>query len=141
MRSGGVAVLFFILVGCGSLLPTTPAIPSTRNPSLHMSNATPLTVSVVVNGHVLGAFPPGGQDQVVSTLTLGPPPWTVQARSASGRVLTSFAVRATDVQPGNGLGQVLDLTCGRFWLWVGDAKPDAPVPPSPGVPGDCAPYV
>jgi len=48
------------------------------------------------------------------------------------------------VQPGDGQtdgsqGQVVDLSCGRIWIWVGHAKPDAPVPPSLGEPGDCAP--
>jgi len=55
------------------------------------------------------------------------------------RAVQAGAASADDGQANSGTGQVVDLSCGRLWIWVGVVTPDAPVPPFAGKPGDCAP--
>ncbi len=96
-------------------------------------------MTLIVNGQSVGDFPPDGPPPTIDVASLPPIPWNVQARSPSGRVLTSLQVQPGDGQANSGTGQFVDLSCGRIWIWVGDVKPDATVGPSPGKPGDCAP--
>jgi hypothetical protein len=76
-------------------------------------------------------------------------PWKVEARSPSGRVLTTMdvaigSVTSTMYPDGHGessgtMGRV-DLSCGRLTIWAGDQAPSGPAPPpSPGMAGDCEP--
>lgn len=80
--------------------------------------------------------------------TLPALPWTVDARSPTGRLLTSMTVKVGDVTADNADGNLgtsgtigrVDLSCGRITIWAGYFAPSGPVPPSPaGSPGDCAP--
>ena len=73
-------------------------------------------------------------------------PWSVEARSPTGRLLTSMVARREDIRMedvGNGATQMsgtgvrADLSCGRLDVWVG-LRPLGPVP-GPGTPGDCVP--
>ena len=118
--------------------------PGERLP-LGVSNGTDLVVIISVNGQVIGQFQPGG-GQEIGEDALPPLPWTVEARTVSGRLLTSM-----HVEPGqvfretlpdgsthvSGAGARLDLSCGRFEMWAG--PPMSGPAPGPGVPGDCAP--
>ena len=116
-----------------------------ERPALGVSNNTDLVIVVIVNGIEAGRFAPGvGADIDVNLLP--PLPWTVEARTTTGRLLTSM-----DVQPGQvfrrqlpdgstqisgALGRV-DLSCGRFDMWAGG--PVGGPAPGPGTPGDCVP--
>jgi hypothetical protein len=139
-------VLSAVIAGCGVLPEPTP--PPPVDPAmldLHVSNGTILPVSISVNGGELGAVRPGDELTVPSG-NLPPMPWIVEARSPTGRLLTSFIAHREDVHIqdlGNGATQMsgtgarADLSCGRLDLWVG-VRPLGPVP-GPGVPGDCNP--
>lgn len=118
-------------------------------PALGISNGTTLDVTLFVNGVRVGEYPAGGPPPVIRSADLPSLPWTVEARSASGRVLTSMRVEPGQVGSTTGpdgrvvtsgvFGRV-DLSCGRLTIWAGDSQPSGPAPPeSPGQPGDCLP--
>jgi hypothetical protein len=124
------------------------AAPTPSRPNLGIANGTALTVTLVVNGQPIGEYKPGG-DPFVDVSSLPPLPWDVEARSPTGRVLTSMHVEPGQVSSTHGsdgaveqsgvLGRV-DLSCGRLSIWAGDFTPSGPVPyPSVGWPGDCEP--
>lgn len=118
------------------------------DPPLHVENGTELAVSVLVNGQLVAEFPAMASGEVDADLP--PLAWRVEARSASGRILTSFDVAVGIVRTDRGpqgdithgsavLGRV-DLSCGRLSVWAGDIAPSGPAPgPDPGRPGDCQP--
>jgi hypothetical protein len=114
-----------------------------------VANGTTLTVTLLVNGQAVRTFEPGEPGPTIDPVILPDLPWTVEARSASGRVLTSMRVKTGDVwttaRPGGAVessgtfGRV-DLSCGSLRIWAGDVFPSGPVPASPaGSPGDCVP--
>lgn len=132
-----------ILVGCssGSEGPGTV--------KLGISNGTTLDVSIFVNGQKVADVPASGPVPTIDPATLPPLPWEVEARSPTGRVLTSMTVEPGQVWSKTGpggegdysgtIGRV-DLSCGRLTIWAGDIQPSGPAPlPSAGSPGDCAP--
>jgi hypothetical protein len=142
-----VVLVAVVLAGC-NVLGSPSADPSARS-NLHVGNGTTLTVTLVVNGEPVGDFPSGaGPDPSIDIAALPPLPWTVEARSPSGRVLTSMIVKLGDVRtttfPGGDaisgtMGRV-DLSCGRLTIWAGDGIPSGSAPASPmGSPGDCVP--
>lgn len=118
------------------------------DPPLHVESGTELAVSVLVNGQLVAEYPAMASGEVDADLP--PLPWRVEARSAPGRILTSFDVAIGDVRTDRGpqgditggtaaLGRV-DLSCGRLSVWAGDITPIGPAPgPNPGRPGDCQP--
>lgn len=124
----------------------TPAPTMRPAVSLIVSNGTTLAVTIFVNGLVLGVVPVGGGPlPTLDSSRLPALPWTVEARSPSGRLLTTMTVQPGDVVPVASdvhlipMGRV-DLSCGRLTMWAGDYAPSGPVPASPaGSPGDCAP--
>lgn len=117
-------------------------------PVLGISNESTLTVTLTVNDQVVGTAIPGAAIAPIDFASLPPFPWTVEARSPSGRVLTSMKVDAGYVtigtDPNGNLGSSgtvgrVDLACGRITIWAGYSAPSGPVTPSPaGSPGDCA---
>jgi hypothetical protein len=132
------------LAGCGAT--TSPSITSSPQPGLSISNGTTLTVTLVVNGTPVATFAPHTGRDAIPASDLPPLPWTVEARSPSGRVLTSMAVRAGDVWQtflpngegsARGDGARVDLSCGRLDIWSG--PPMSGPAPGPGSPGDCPP--
>jgi hypothetical protein len=140
---GIVAVLLAVALGACNL--TTGAA---THVSLGISNGTTLAVTLFVNGERVASYPPGGPPPTIDPASLPPLPWIVEARSPSGRVLTSMQVKLGDIQatalPNGGVeyssqfGRV-DLSCGRLTIWAGDIEPSGPAPePSSGTPGDCA---
>jgi len=116
---------------------------------LGIENGTPLEVSVFVNGKQVGTAGAAGGMPPILFAYLPPFPWTVEARSPSGRVLTSMEVEEGSVTatayPDGHVGTTgtfgrVDLSCGRITVWAGYSPPSGPPPPSPaGSPGDCAP--
>ena len=121
---------------------------SSDMPNLGISNSTTLVVTLVVNGLPVAEFPPGAGRPSVDA-SLPDLPWTVEARSASGRVLTSIQVKPGDVVStinadgtGSSRGAIgrVDLSCGRLTIWAGDVEPSGPAAIGPlGTAGDCLP--
>jgi hypothetical protein len=134
----------FLVLGCGSFFPTPLDSPA-FDAEINVENGTDLDVTIVVNGTAAAAAP----DHVSTTIPasgLPPKPWSVEARSPSGRVLLTFTVQPGDVTSTTspdgatsmtGAGSRADLSCGRLDVAVG--PPMLGPPPGPGVPGDCAP--
>jgi serine/threonine protein phosphatase PrpC len=140
-----------VVLGVAALVAAFPsAEPAPRQPALGIANGTNMTVTVLVNGQSIGTFPPGGPQSSIGGPGLPALPWTVEARTSSGRLLTSMDVRPGSVwattrpdgavEEAGTMGRV-DLSCGRLTIWAGDVMPSGgPIPSgSPGTPGDCAP--
>ena len=128
---------------------TTVAEPVLQErPGLDVSNGTTLTVTLVVSGQTVATFEPGQPAPTIDVMRLPDLPWSVEARSPSGRVLTSMQVKPGDVsstaEPGgvtrsSGTFGRVDLSCGSLRIWAG-LPPSGPAPASPaGSPGDCEP--
>ena len=117
--------------------------------NLGISNGTALVVTLFVNGEPLREFPPRSREPTIDVSRLPPLPWNVEARSPSGRVLTSMSVAPGHVPDKHqrrgatertGVFARVDLSCGRLTIWAGDVQPSGPRPPEPaGRRGDCAP--
>ncbi len=116
--------------------------------AIGVSNGTTLTVAIVVNGRTVRTLAPGSGTTAdgIPASELGPLPWSVEARSPSGRLLTTMTVHDGDVfataMPGGGGtsrgdGARVDLSCGRLDIWVG--PPLLGPVPGTGSPGDCEP--
>ncbi len=140
------ALVIGLLVGLGacSVVP-----PTGERPNLGISNGTTLRVALFVNGVRVGDSPVGGPSPVIDGSRLPALPWLVEARSPSGRLLTSMTVEPGQVRkttlPNGGVeysGAIgrADLSCGRLTIWAGDFEPSGPAPGGqPGEPGDCVP--
>lgn len=149
MKTFAIVLLSALLAGCGAPLPSSQMLtaPPAASPSsssspspgnLNISNGTTLTVTLVVNGRRVGEVPPDSQ-RMIEAFGLPALPWNVEARSPTGRVLMTYQVQPGNVQTYGSSVRWIDLSCGRLWIGHGNLTPDAPVPPSPGEPGDCAP--
>lgn len=134
--------LLVLLAAC-----LAPADGVDSSPALTVANQTELAVSLFANGDLIAEFPAQTGERVDADLPRLP--WDVEARSPSGRVLTSMRVELGDVRTETDAEGVItrttafgrvDLSCGRLTIWAGDAALSGPPPgPDPGVPGDCAP--
>jgi hypothetical protein len=139
----------------GAILILAAACSTSTRPELHerptlgVSNGTELTVTLSVNGRPVATFVPGEPQPTIDANPLPDLPWTVEARSTSGRVLTSMRVEPGSVssttdpegmtRESGTFGRV-DLSCGRLTIWAGPVMPSGPAPASPpGQPGDCIP--
>jgi hypothetical protein len=134
-----LVVVLASLAGCATSPSPTPTA-QVGAPVLGISNGTALPVTLFVNGQAVGTATPGVAMPTIAFASLPALPWTVEARSPSGRVLASMQVAAGSVTSTSGtLGRV-DLSCGRLTIWAGYHEPSGPPPaPSPGSSGDCAP--
>jgi hypothetical protein len=112
--------------------------------TLSISNETTIAVTLVVNRRVIETVAAGGHEDPI-TGELPALPWNVEARSPSGRVLSSMTVHAGDVwqtTDSNGNGEEkgdavrVDLSCGRLDVWSG--PPMLGPAFSPGPSGDCS---
>jgi len=140
----GVA-LAGLVAACG-LLPDLSGS-GARPVGVEVANATDLDVTLVVNARIIRVV--NAHDRTADPITadvLGPMPWTVEARTSTGRLLTSLVVHDGDVKYedlGNGQrsaqgdGARVDLSCGRLDVWAG--PPLMGPMPGPGAPGDCVP--
>ncbi len=140
-----IALVVMVAIGCGAAGQsgsTTPTAP----PGLSISNGTTLTVTLLVNATPAGTFPPGTGRDPIPASDLPALPWQVEARSPSGRLLTSMTVHPGDVwettepngegkQKGDGVR--VDLSCGRLDIWSGPPMIGPAL--GTGSPGDCAP--
>jgi hypothetical protein len=142
-RLVGAATVVLLVAGCAAEAPGTPIASAPAAMAIHVGNGTPLDVSILVNGQPEGVVAAHSGGELAAT-GLPALPWTVEARSPSGRVLTTMAVAADAVPLAPDVHTIpmgrVDLSCGRLTVWAGDFPPSGPVPPSPaGSPGDCAP--
>ena len=132
-------MLASILLTLGLVAACSPA-PTADAHDLVVSNQTTLTVDLAVNGFVVRAIQPRTQESV-SPKDLPPLPWSIEARTSSGRVLSQLTVRPGDVRvtAGEMKGDAVrvDLSCGRLDVWSG--PPLLGPAPGPGTPGDCDP--
>lgn len=145
-RMIAMVVLTAVVAACA---PSVSPGPTADLPVLGVANGTSLEVVLFVNGKEVAKASPGGPAPVIRAADVPPLPWSVEARTASGRVLTSMHVEpgqvwSADRPDGGGVisgvfGRV-DLSCGRLTIWAGDSQPSGPAPAaSPGNPGDCTP--
>jgi hypothetical protein len=120
-------------------LPGTPGEPM----KLSVQNGTTLEVTLVVNGAVIEKLPPGDYEDPIKA-SLPPLPWSVEARSPSGRVLSTMTVKEGDYQVthlpdggGSAKGDAVrvDLSCGRLDVWYGTPMLGGTF--MPGQSGDC----
>src|SRR5258706_6388294 len=122
------------------LIAACTSTPTSVPHDLVVSNQTAISVVIAVNGTVVRAVQPRSQEIIV-VKDLPAQPWLVEARTASGRVLSSMTVRPGDVwERGNemkGDAVRVDLSCGRLDMWSG--PPLLGPSPHPGAPGDCDP--
>jgi hypothetical protein len=129
----GLIVLAATLTACASPVRSTAG--------LSAANGTDLAVTLVVNGQGVATIPAHAGTVSMTADRLPALPWAVEARSPSGRLLTSMTVKDGDVQAyGNsskGAATRVDLSCGRLDIWSG--PPLLGPGPGPGLPGDCAP--
>ena len=142
-----LALVFGVVVAIAACNVLPP--PLDERPKLGISNGTTLDVTLFVNGVRVAEYPAGGPQPEIDSSNFPALPWVVEARSATGRVLTSMTVAPGQVRttavPGGGtehsgaVGRV-DLSCGRLTIWAGDIQPSGPMPgEQPGEPGDCEP--
>ena len=133
MRRGWFAPLLAVtLAACGAA--PTPQPPT----NLGVNNGTTVTVSIVVNGQVVGTVAPGTIAPTVDGGALPPLPWIIVARSPSGLELDRL--QTGDYTATGSWGSEADLACGTLRMWTGgtDLNPGSPAPgSSPGTPGPC----
>ena len=140
------AVMLLGLVAGGCSITTTVR---PGRPQLGISNGTTLAVTLTVNGEKVAESKPGGPQPRIDVAELPPLPWDVEARSPSGRLLTSMHVDPGQVEITTDAGGVtaasgpfgrVDLSCGRLTIWAGEIQPSGPAPIGlQGSPGDCVP--
>ncbi|MEO8470406.1 MAG: hypothetical protein ABI573_12165 [Chloroflexota bacterium] len=108
--------------------------------TLDVANGTDIRLELVVNGHVVAAFPPGGAVELASD-KLPQLPWDAVVRFPDGRGIVALIVRSGDIvatsTSSKGDGARVDLSCGRIDMWSGPPM-SGPIP-GDGTPGDCNP--
>jgi hypothetical protein len=117
--------------------PTPPASATAATYGVSVSNGLTVPVAVDVNGAKIGTVAPGAtQDWAPGTLPAKP--WTVEARSPSGRVLATMTVSAGDsLSSTSGRVGSADLACGRLVVWAGAPLTGGPsFAPDPSKPCD-----
>jgi hypothetical protein len=115
---GLTAAVVIALSACAgpSATPSSSTTPASTPlaPAISVANGTTVPVASAVNGTVLETLPPGTTEDPIHA-TLPARPWTVEARSPSGRVLATLTVSAAD----SGRLAGADLACGRLEIWSG----------------------
>lgn len=135
MRTLALLALAAAVAACG---PTpTPQPSATSVPvGINVANGTTVAVTVVVNGTVVETVPPGATEVPLRAALPGRP-WSVEARSPTGRVLAAFTVPSGDaVSAESSVGAAEDLACGTLELWAGGPRGDHPKPVGP-TPAPC----
>jgi hypothetical protein len=106
----------------------TPSPAQVVLPNFSVSNETTVPVTIAINGIVVGTLPAGSAENPIPAV-LPSRPWTVEARSPSGRVLDTLTVTAQDYLAKFARA---DLACGRIDIWSGGPQPLGPaVSPDP----------
>jgi hypothetical protein len=110
----GLVPLALAVLAAGCIAAPSPIASIRSYPDLSIQNGTTIVVTLVVNGTVLETVGPGVlQDRVPERMPSLP--WRIEARSPSGRLLTSLTITAsTYVDANTGAGARADLSCGRL---------------------------
>ena len=130
-----------MLVGVAGCTPTvvpsmSPSPAARTTPEVTVDNGTTIAITVVVNGAVVETVPAGIRQRDLG-FVMPSLPWRIEARSPSGRVLTSLTITSTDViDASHGKFAYRDLSCGRVSLSSGGDPVEGPVAGTPS-PGDC----
>ena len=112
---------------------------------MYVSNGTTLKLAVAINGESRGTSEPGTTD-LFDPSGLAEP-WNVTLTTSSGRQILEMTYRLSDIgtsaggtnpEPGMGVGQRLDLSCGRLDVYVGGPILGGTALPIFS-PGDCDP--
>jgi hypothetical protein len=123
-----VLVVGVALAACAGPSPTALPSATTSPVGISVANGTTVPVAIAVNGTVVETVPPGTTEAPLRA-SLPARPWSVEARSPSGRVLAVFAVPAGDaVSADASVGAIEDLACGSLAVWAGGPRGDHPVP-------------
>lgn len=140
-RAASLALVFAVAI---ATLAAACGLIQAEPPTLSISNGTTLVVVLTVNGQEINEFRPHVDGAVYHERPLPQLPWTVEARTETGRLLTSMVVLPGDVRTerdgsqSSGVFGRVDLSCGSLRIWVGDTARSGPIP-GPGKPGDCEP--
>ena len=137
-RVVGTTILAITVAACGqSIAPTSSPTPTTPTlPKLSVGNWTGIPVVIAVNGTVVATVAPGTVEDPIAT-TLPPLPWAIEARSPSGRVLSTMSVDAHDyIDNFTGRGARANLACGRLDIWSGPPMLGPAFSPDPSRPCD-----
>ena len=106
--------------------PTSTALAGPIN--ININNGTTVPITVAVNGAAIATEPAGGVAQI-ATGALPARPWTIEARSPSGRVLASLSVDTNAlISDRQSIGDFEVLACGELVISVGGPTSDAPHP-------------
>ena len=128
MRRLSVLVAAVALAACAGPSPTAPPSATSSSVGISVANGTTVPVAIAVNGTVVETVPPGTSEAPLRA-ALPARPWSVEARSPSGRVLAVLAVPLGDaVSADASVGVSADLACGSLALWAGGPRGDHPVP-------------
>lgn len=134
-----------VAVAASTVLAACRIVASPERHDLNVDNGTTLSVAVAVNETVVATIAPGESERIASD-NLPALPWSVDAKTPTGRVLLHLDVPVGSVwsktnpdgsTEHHGAANRVDLSCGRLDLYVG--PPLAGPMPGPGVPGDCDP--
>src|SRR5438128_493350 len=110
---GRIGLAVIVAIAAASCVGPTPAAsptPGARSP-LGVANGTTVRVSVAVNGTVIETVP-AGETRLAVPVVLPARPWTVEARSPSGRLLATPTVSAADdISPTSSRSVIEDLAC------------------------------
>jgi hypothetical protein len=123
-----------VAAACSGPAPTLPS-PEPVQKTLSVSNGTDLVITLTVNGHPVRVIPAQQGAPAIPAADLPPMPWLVEARTATGRVMTSMTVDEADLAAFDVDGFTarpipasrIDLTCGRLTVWVGLNPPSGPI--------------
>jgi hypothetical protein len=124
-----------------AILATSAAIAGCQGaPAAHatLENRTDVPLAVHVNGGWVGTYPAGATAEV--PIRDGGAPYRIEARSASGAVLSALDVTVDDAQRvrtgTRSLSATSDTPCGMIRLTFGDAAVQ-PMPVPTSAPGPC----
>jgi len=132
----------------GAFVASPAASPSATPPPLSVSNGTTLVVTLLINDAEVAAIPPATRLDPIDPAAFPPAPWQVEARTPTGRTLSTLEVRpeniwcTTPAPDGHwgchGAGARADLSCGRLDIWSGPPML-GPMAPESFPHGDCDP--
>ncbi len=138
-RLGWVAAVAtaVIVSACSAAAPTPAPSASATGATFSVANGTTVPVTIAVNGTVIETVPAQTTEDPIKA-SVPARPWTVEARSPSGRVLATMTVAPNDyLSSTSGRVGSADLACGRLVLWAGAPLTGGPTfMPDPSKPCD-----
>ena len=113
------AVVAIFVSACAAAAPTQAPSASPAGATFSVANGTTVPVAIAVNGTIVETVPAGTTEDPIKA-SVPARPWTVEARSPSGRVLATMTVAANDyLSSTSGRIGSADLACGTIVIWAG----------------------